>query len=111
MANKIPNMFTTYEMTDAEERSGFTLSTLTLQVLQNELALHAENKITLAFDPTNPLLFTQQEAYIRGKIDVLNWIISMSKQFTHEDNQVDNSTMITNNGFDPSPNQVIFGGG
>jgi hypothetical protein len=74
----IPNSFSTYELTEEEESNGSIFTEDQLRVLQNKLAEVAEEKIALEFDPSEPLLFQQQEAYKRGQLDMLRYLLDMS---------------------------------
>lgn len=78
MAILITNSFSSYNLTDAEVLQGAILTLLQKQVLQNILAVCAEEKLAIDFDVKDPLGFAQQEAYKRGQIELLNYIISSS---------------------------------
>ena len=67
--------FTTYELTDTEIREGSKLSHLQYKVIQNRIAEIAEDKLRLLFDPEHPLLFAQQEAELRGQLDILQYLL------------------------------------
>jgi hypothetical protein len=69
------NTFTTYELTEAELIRGNILTVEQEAVLRNKLALVAESKLSLQFDGTNPLKFAQAEAYERGQMDVIKWLL------------------------------------
>jgi len=78
MSEQIPNTFTTYEFTDKEELQGQILTTLQKQNIQNQRARVAEEKLALDFDTSKPEVFTQQEAYKRGQLEVLTWLLEAS---------------------------------
>lgn len=70
------NTFTSYILTKEEEIQGATFTNLNLAVLQNELALCAQEKLSLKFDTTDTLSFVQQEAELQGKIGILQYLIA-----------------------------------
>lgn len=74
MAKLIPNSFAAYELTDEEVLQGSIFTTLQSQVLQNHLASYAEEKITLDYDPKNPEEFIQNEASLKAKIELLQYL-------------------------------------
>lgn len=78
MAKQIPNVFSSYELTDKEALEGSIFTTLQLQVLQNKLAEVATEKLNLEFDTTNQLSFIQQEAYKKGELELLTYLIDTS---------------------------------
>lgn len=78
MAILIPNNFSSYNLTDDEVREGSILTITQLELLQNDLATAAEEKLVLEFDTTNPQTFIQQEAFKRGQIELLRYIIDRS---------------------------------
>ena len=78
MVYLIPNSFSYYSMTDEETLQGSILSIPQKQVIQNHLAKCAEEKLLLEYDPSNPSVFLQQEAYKRGQIDILTYLLDES---------------------------------
>lgn len=79
-----PNKFTSYTLSPLEEKSGYLLQPATILVLRNELSTAAELKISITIDPNNTLPFIQEEAYIRGKMEFIEWLLAMSAQYTKE---------------------------
>ena len=79
MAILIPNAFSSYDLTEVEVLQGAILTNLQKQVLQNLLSVCAEEKLHLEFDVLNPLVFARDEAYKRGQIDLLSYILSNSE--------------------------------
>lgn len=73
-----PNSFTSYELTVKEQLLGSVLSSPQKLVIQNERAIVAEEKIALEYDPNNPGNYTQNEAYLRGKLDILSYLLELS---------------------------------
>lgn len=83
MASMAPNAFTTWDLTPEEEHQGAIYTITQLQVLQNLLAANAEEKLYLAPDPKAPERFIQDEAYKRGQIELLQWMIDNSLALTN----------------------------
>jgi len=79
MAYLIPNSFSRYYLTDEEELNGSTFTIDQIQVLQNDLASIAEEKINLEFDPKNPEEFIQAEAFKSGQIALLQYMLERSE--------------------------------
>ena len=63
-------------MNEDEYKAGCLLTIPQREVLQNELSELAERKLALTLDPNAPLLFTQDEAYIRGQMDSIRFILA-----------------------------------
>lgn len=78
MAKLIPNMFTSYELSDKEVLEGSIFTSLQKQVLQNHLVVEAEKKMLLEFDPKDSENFMQQEAVYRGKIELIQFLLQSS---------------------------------
>ena len=80
----IPNSFASYSMTEEEQLQGAVLTTLQVQHIQNQLALCAEEKLTLDFDTSDPNKYIQQEAYKRGQLEMLKYLLESSEAATLE---------------------------
>lgn len=78
MAHLIENDFTSYAMTEEEALQGSILTIGQKQVIQNQLAIVAAEKLSLEFDTAKPAEFTQQEAYKKGQLDVLRFLLESS---------------------------------
>ena len=74
----IPNMFSTYELTDDQALEGSRLTTLQTMVIQNLLANTAISRTNLEVDVANPNEFAQQEAFLKGQIELLQYILDSS---------------------------------
>ena len=79
MSALLTNSFTSYELTPQEELQGSIFNSLQLQVLHNHLAAYAEQKIALDYTPEHPLIFAQDEASLKAKIELLNYLIEASQ--------------------------------
>lgn len=71
--------FIKYNLTPDEFKVGCTFSPEQRAVLQNLISDAAEEKVTLTYDPENPLKFTQVEAELQGKIGILKYLLELSK--------------------------------
>ena len=78
MATLIPNSFSSFKLTQAEEASGTILNMQQKMVIQNKLAEIATQKINLVFDPNNTTDFAQQVSYLQGQLDIMNWQLESS---------------------------------
>ena len=92
MATPIPNKFTSYDLSTEEMTSGYMLSPATVHVIRNELSIAAETKLALVVDPNNVQAFVQAEAYQRGKIEFIDWLLAMNDSVTQE--HLDNARAI-----------------
>jgi len=84
MATIIPNTFTSYELTDTEALQGAIFTITQIQALQNQLSAIAEEKLNMEFDPEAAQLFMQNEAYKRGQMELLQFLIDNSKAAEEE---------------------------
>ena len=88
MPTQSENTFTTWKLTKDEILQGTMLSRLHKLVVQNQIAALAESKLSLKFTPNNLNDYTQQEAYLAGKIDILQALLLNSddseKQYASE---------------------------
>ena len=84
MSIQIPNKFTSYQLTEEEANAGYLLSPANVLVIRNELSIAAESKLTLEIDPNNISAFVQAEAYFRGKLEFIEWLLAMNDQVTQE---------------------------
>ena len=75
---QISSRFTVHQLADQEIVEGSKLTGLQTQCIQNQIAAIAENKIDLAFDVESPNSFIQQEAYLRGQLDALSYLLELS---------------------------------
>lgn len=79
MAKPLENAFQQWLLSPEEILQGSILQDLQRKVIQNEIAIAAQEKLALKFDPTNPLSFAQQEAELTGKIGILQFLLSQSE--------------------------------
>ncbi len=80
MSHPISNTFTTYSLSEEETKLGQQLSSLNVSVLQNQRAQIAEEKLNLVFTPNDVLSYTQQEAYLKGQLDLITYLLSCNEE-------------------------------
>lgn len=74
------NQFQSWNLTPDEFLQGGLLTLTQKQVIQNQIASVATQKINLSYTPTEPLAFAQQEAHLRGQIDALTYLLTLSEE-------------------------------
>jgi hypothetical protein len=74
----VSNITTTYQLTPEEEISAKQFTELNLAYLNNERANIVLSRLSLCYDPQNPIDFAQQEAYFKGQLDLLSNLIAAS---------------------------------
>lgn len=79
MAELAVNNFAAWRLSEEEERQGSIFTITQAQVLQNELSIVADSIIGLKFTPEEPLLFAQQEAELRGKLEFIQYLLDRSE--------------------------------
>lgn len=70
--------FISYTLTEDELLFGSVFSLGQKQCIQNQISNLAEQKITLRYDPANPMMFVQQDAELQGQIIALKYLITLS---------------------------------
>lgn len=73
-----PNAFTSYILTQDEQQQGSLLTSLNICAIQNLISQIAQEKLSLLYDPTNPLKFAQQEAELHGQMLILQQLVNNS---------------------------------
>lgn len=89
MATLIGNSFSSFELNEEEQLQGDLLTLTQKQVIQNDIANYAEQKMALEYDAANPTLFIQQEAKLAGQMQALNYRLDCSntaEQAIHDKN-------------------------
>lgn len=64
-----------FYLTPEEELQSALLNELQICGIQNQLADSVNDRLALDFDPLNPVVFAQNEAFLKGKIAVLTWLL------------------------------------
>lgn len=75
----IPHSFTQYELTEEENKAGHLFTESNRGIIQNMISEAANARIALTLDPQNINAFVQAEAYLKGKIDALQYLLEMHK--------------------------------
>lgn len=73
---KIETTFEAWKFTSEELPAARGISIEHRRYLQTLLADAAEQKLALKLDPYRPLVFTQEEAYLRGQMDILVMLLN-----------------------------------
>lgn len=87
---QIDTPFTAYRLSQEELAIARSLGTEQRAYYQTLLSDAASEKIAIEQDPQNPLRYLQQEAYLKGQIDILNMLlgetgaVTRPKQFQPE---------------------------
>ena len=84
MATLIANRFTSWELTPEEVQQGYIQTDPQTKVLQNLLSDYATEKVSLKYDPSNPLGFVQAEAELQGKITLLEYLLDQNIYYQTE---------------------------
>lgn len=74
------NQFQSWILTPEEFLAGGLLTIAQKQCIQNQIALVATQKINLSFTPDKFQEFLQQEAHLRGQIDALSYLLTLSEE-------------------------------
>ena len=73
------NTFQSWILTDKETIQGCLLTNANIQVIQNQIATYAQERLNLELDMSNPHRFIQQEADLKGKIAALRYLLDLSE--------------------------------
>lgn len=79
MAHPANNTFSSYTLSEDESRNSVMLTSLNIAAIQNLRCSIAEEKLRLPFTPNDVLSYTQQEAYLRGQLDILSHILDLNE--------------------------------
>lgn len=72
------NPFQSWILTEDEAIEGAILTITQKQCIQNQISTLANERINLETDPTQPLKTIQQEAYLKGQIASLQYLLTLS---------------------------------
>ena len=75
--NLIPHTFNRYELTEEESKSGHILTESNKAVIQNLIADAAQSKLNLVLDTKDLNGYMQQEAFLKGQIEILTYLLDM----------------------------------
>lgn len=82
MSHPSTNSFSSYNLTEEEFKNGSILTSLNIAVIQNLRSQIAEEKLNLPFTPNDVLSYTQQEAYLKGQLDILAHLLAENEAAT-----------------------------
>ncbi len=80
MAHLITNTFSSYAMTSEELSESSILTLDQVQNIQTQIATLAEAKLALEPDPVVSNIYLQKEAHLRGQIDALKYLLTLSAE-------------------------------
>jgi len=72
---KAHSTFTSYIIPESDIAASYRLTDANIAMINNEITVYAEQKLALILDVDKPQSFAQQEAYLRGKIDALKYLL------------------------------------
>jgi hypothetical protein len=75
MAIQRANSFTSYELTEQEKAEAVKLAHFQILYLQTLHADTAEMLLGLVFTPNDVLKYAQEEAYLRGQLEIINFLL------------------------------------
>lgn len=78
----LPSMFQSFKLSAQEESLGQQLTSLNVAVIHNLRSTIAIEKIHLDFDPAKMQEFIQQDAYKRGQIEMLTYLLDCNESAT-----------------------------
>jgi len=84
MAVKVDSPFQRYKISHREELSGKILTLDQKIVIQNDLALVAEQILGLVYMPQDPLEFVKQDAFLKGQMSVYRVLLDASDECERE---------------------------
>ena len=79
MSQKLLTPFESFSLTEEESKSAMSLSHLQMQNMHNLRTTYMLQKVGLSVDTKDMTSYLQQEAYLRGQIDILTYLIETSQ--------------------------------
>lgn len=76
--------FQSWILTEKELIHGSALTGLQKQCIQNQICQLANQRLNIDFDPLNPLRFAQEEACLKGQIQALQYLLTLSAEAEKE---------------------------
>lgn len=73
------NPFQVVHLTTSEQLGGCILNQVQKAVLQNRRVEIAVQKLNTPYTPEHPLVYAQQEAFLRGQLDLIQWLLDSSE--------------------------------
>jgi hypothetical protein len=94
------NVFSEFELTEAETLAGQHFTITQVQVIQNLRAKIAAEKLALKLDATNIVDFAQKEASLSGQLDILGYILDCHNTATE--------SILQTNQEEPQPDTITY---
>lgn len=79
MSIKTVTAFESFTLTEEESKSAMSLTQLQMQNVHNLRTSYMLQKVGLSIDTKDVTSHIQQEAYLRGQIDILTYLLEMSQ--------------------------------
>lgn len=73
------NSFSQFQQSEQEYLVGTTFNTEQKQFIQTQIAKLAEQRLAIVPDPLNYVVFIQQEAHLKGQMDILKYLLDCSE--------------------------------
>lgn len=93
--------FQSWVLSPQELAQGSILTRLQKQVIQNQIAQVAAQKINLEFTPDNPLKFAQEEAALKGQMQALEYLLQLSQSSEAQNDPGNQNVTIVDQKFNP----------
>jgi hypothetical protein len=77
---QIPNIFTSYELSERNVLEGSILNQFQKALIQNQLSEIAEQIMGLVFDTKDHAAFVQQDAFLKGQMSILRVLLLRSEE-------------------------------
>ena len=79
-------IFNRTKVSEAEVIAGMQLTSANVIHIRNQILDLVEEKLNLPFTPNDVLSYTQKEAYLKGQIDILRYLLDASETQTQSFN-------------------------
>lgn len=93
--------FQAWILSPQELAQGSILTRLQKQVIQNQIAQVAAQKINLEFTPNDPLKFAQEEASLKGQMQALEYLLQLSQSSEAQSGPGAQNVTIVDQSFNP----------
>ena len=81
----LPSNFNFYHIPECDIAKSYILNDAQLAMIHNEITTTALAKLNIKFEISNPTAFAQTEAYHRGKMDALQYLLDCHVACLNED--------------------------
>ena len=73
----IENKYSQTQLTPAEELQARQFTDLQLALLRNEYCVRRDQRLGMTFDPLAAHEFIQQEAYLKGQMELIDFLLTV----------------------------------